>query len=125
MGVTKSGEIWSARHQKQKVTYSESRFGDSAQLLAQQAFEQMQAGTFNREVVDMQIRMNYSLKEVGLMLGLSTNQLLHWIMTGEVMGQKVTAPRYDTSRGVKQRINGVELQLAKERLDQARKQTAA
>ena len=85
----------------------------------------MQAGTFNREVVDMQIRMNYSLKEVGLMLGLSTNQLLHWIMTGEVMGQKVTAPRYDTSRGVKQRINGVELQLAKERQDQARKQAAA
>ncbi|MOA46432.1 hypothetical protein D3C78_1689430 [compost metagenome] len=56
------------------------------------------------------------MKEAALLLGLSEGRLHHWISTGLLDGKEVKPPRKDTARGFKDRFNGCELMLTKERL---------
>ena len=116
MGVSVTNGIWVAQHNKVKATYSESRFGEQARLLAERAYQQMVAGRFDKVRDDFDQRQSYSMKEAALLLGLTEGRLHHWIRTGLLDGKEVKPPRKDTARGFKDRFNGCEIQLVKERL---------
>lgn len=116
MGVSVTKGIWVAQHNKVKATYSETRFGEHAEKLAERAYEQMVAGTFDKARDDFEQRQSYSMKEAALLLGITEGKLHHWISTGQLEGREVKPPRKDTARGFKDRFNGCEIQLAKERV---------
>lgn len=116
MGVSVTKGIWVAQHNKVKATYAEARFGVQAEKLAERAYQQMVAGTFDKARDDFEQRQSYSMKEAALLLGLTEGKLHHWISTGQLDGREVKPPRKDTARGFKDRFNGCEIQLTKDRL---------
>lgn len=116
MGVSVSKQVWVAQHQGVKVAYSEIRFGEQAELLAQRAYQQLVAGTFDKVKDDFQQRQTYSMKEAALLLGISEGKLHHWCCTGRLGDKEIKPPRKDSARGIKDRFNGCEIMLTKERL---------
>lgn len=71
MGVSVSKGTWTARHGKDKATYAETRFGAAAQQLAERAYLQMVAGSFDKARDDIELRQSYSMKETALLLGMT------------------------------------------------------
>jgi len=116
VGVSVSKGTWTARHGKDKATYAETRFGAAAQQLAERAYLQMVAGSFDKARDDIELRQSYSMKETALLLGMTEGKLYHWVSTGELDGQAVVPPRKDPSRGNKDRFSGCEVILTKERM---------
>lgn len=116
MGVSVSKGIWVARLGDIKASYSENRFGPLAEQLAERAFSQMEAGTFDKVRDDFELRQTYSMKEAAMLLGMTEGKLHHWIMTGQLDGREVRPPQKDTARGFKDRFSGYEVTLTKERI---------
>lgn len=117
VGVTVNAErIWIAKHDGKSVSYAEARYGDQAQLMANDAYQKMMAGAFDVKSDTLGQRMTYSLDEVALMLGISSGKLHNWILTGMINQKNVLPPRKDTAKGLKNRFNSVEIEKAKERL---------
>lgn len=116
MGVSVTKGTWVARHGDVKATYSETRFGGQAELLATRAYQRMVAGTFDKAMDDFELRQSYSMKETAMLLGMTEGKLHHWISTGQLDEKEVRPPRKDTARGFKDRFSGCELMLTKERI---------
>lgn len=110
----KSSLKWNAIYLRQKVTYSEARFGNLAEALAYRALSRMQAGTFDYVSDDLLLKLSWRLEDAAKQLGLSISQLRRWMLTGMIYECELKPPARDVV-GV-DRISGCELMMAQERL---------
>ncbi|MNY30298.1 hypothetical protein D3C86_1643970 [compost metagenome] len=105
-----------ATYQGKQVTYSELRYGRHAQQLAERAYEELVAGTYDKKRDELMQRMSYSLKQAAMLLGMSSGTLRHWVLSGRLHDDDLEPPPWE-SGGLKEHINAFHLQLAKDRLE--------
>lgn len=120
--ISFSSGSWIACYLKDRIWYSESRYGDNAKELAEAALCKLKSGTFDpRE--DMLLKHSWTNKDASAYLGITTGQLVRWQQTGRILDQEIRPPRKDP-KGT-DRIVGFELVTARERLDAHRNKKGA
>ena len=106
---------WVATHMGQRVTFTEQRFGDAAELLARRVLLAMQAGTYDELRDSALLKQSYSRELAAQMLGIHVGELNEWLLRGVLRGQEITPPRPDNRRGAG-KISGYELAIVQERM---------
>lgn len=106
---------WVATHMGQRVTFTEQRFGDAAELLAHRVLLAMQAGTYDELKDSALLKQSYSRELAAQVLGIHVGELNEWLLSGVLRGQEITPPRPDNRRGVG-KISGYELAIVQERM---------
>lgn len=106
---------WVATHMGQRVTFTEQRFGEAAELLACRALLAMQAGTYDELRDNALLKQSYSRELAAKMLGIHVGELNEWLLSGVLRGQEITPPRPDGRRGTG-KISGYELAIVQERM---------
>lgn len=109
---------WIAEYQGKSATYSVNRYGAAvAERLANRALLALRAGTHDPVREDALLRQTYDMDTSAQILNLHPSELRRWLLTGAVRGKEVTPPRKDTQRNKRDRFNGFELMIARERLE--------
>ena len=103
---------WVATHMGQRVTFTEQRFGDAAELLARSV---LQAGTYDELRDSALLKQSYSRELAAQVLGIHVGELNEWLLRGVLRGQEITPPRPDNRRGAG-KISGYELAIVQERM---------
>jgi hypothetical protein len=106
---------WVATHIGQRVTFTEQRFGEAAELLARRALLAMQAGTYDELRDNTLLKQSYSRELAAKMLGIHVGELNEWLLSGVLRGQEIIPPRPDDRRGAG-KISGYELAIVQERI---------
>ncbi len=106
---------WVATHMGQRVTFTEQRFGDAAELLARRVLLAMQAGTYDELRDSTLLKQSYSRELAAQVLGIHVGELNEWLLSGVLRGQEITPPRPDNRRGAG-KISGYELAIVQERM---------
>ncbi|WP_232790180.1 hypothetical protein [Aeromonas sobria] len=83
----------------QRVTFTEQRFGDAAELLARRVLQAMQAGTYDELRDSALLKQSYSRELAAQMLGIHVGELNEWLLRGVLRGQEITPPCPDNRRG--------------------------
>lgn len=106
---------WVATHMGQRVTFTEQRFGEAAELLARRALLAMQTGTYNELRDNALLKQSYSRELAAKMLGIHVGELNEWLLSGILRGREITPPRPDDRRGAG-KISGYQLAIVQERM---------
>lgn len=106
---------WVATHMGQRVTFTEQRFGEAAELLARRALLAMQAGTYNGLRDNSLLKLYYSRDLAAKVLGIHVGELNKWLLSGVLRGREITPPRSDDRKGAK-KICGFQLAIVQERM---------
>lgn len=106
---------WVATHTGQRVTFTEQRFGEAAELLARRALLAMQAGTYDELRDNALLKQSYSRELAAKMLGIHVGELNEWLLSGVLHGQEIMPPRPDDRRGAG-KFSGYELAIVQERI---------
>ncbi|MGL4356334.1 MAG: hypothetical protein ACRCTP_21210 [Aeromonas popoffii] len=106
---------WVATHLGQRVTFTEQRFGEAAELLACRVLLAMQAGTYDELRDNTLLKHSYSRELAAKMLDIHVGELNEWLLSGVLRGQEITSPRPDDRRGGG-KISGYELAIVQERM---------
>lgn len=109
---------WVATHMGQRVTFTEQRFGDAAELLARRVLLAMQAGTYDELRDSALLKQSYSRELAASILNINISELNYWLLNGVFRGQVITPPRSDNRRGTG-KFSGYELAITQERLKAA------
>lgn len=83
----------------QRVTFTEQRFGDAAELLARRVLLAMQAGTYDELRDSALLKQSYSRELAAQMLGIHVGELNEWLLSGVLRGQEITPPAQTTGEG--------------------------
>ncbi|ENC6423066.1 hypothetical protein ABKX80_003698 [Aeromonas veronii] len=106
---------WVATHMGQRVTFTEQRFGEAAELLARRALLAMQSGAYDELRDNALLKQSYSRELAAKMLGIHVGELNEWLLSGVLRSQEISPPRPDDRRGAG-KFSGYELAIAQERL---------
>jgi len=106
---------WVATHMGQRVTFTEQRFGEDAELLARRVLLAMQAGTYDELRDNALLKQNYSRDLAAKMLGINGGELNEWLLSGVFRGREITPPRPDSRQGTR-KFSGYELAIVQERM---------
>ena len=90
---------WVATHMGQRVTFTEQRFGDAAELLARRVLLAMQAGTYDELRDSALLKQSYSRELAAQVLGIHVGELNEWLLRGVLRGQEITPPVQTTVEG--------------------------
>ncbi|MDX7611756.1 hypothetical protein ACQ2HG_20785 [Aeromonas hydrophila] len=110
---------WVATHKGQRVTFTEQRFGETAELLARRALLAMQSGTYDEFRDNALLKQSYSRELAAKVLGIHVGELNEWLLSGVLRGQEITPPRPDNRRGAG-KISGYELAIVQDRMKENR-----
>lgn len=106
---------WVANHLNQRVTFTEQRFGDSAELLAKRALLAMKAGTYDELLDNELLKQSYSRELTAKLLGIRVGELNDWLLSGVLRGQEIIPPKPDDRRG-NGKFSGYEVAIVQERI---------
>lgn len=106
---------WVATNQGQRVTFTEARFGEAAEVLARRALLAMQAGTYDELRDNALLKQSYSRELAASILNINISELNYWLLSGVFRGQVITPPKSDNRRGTG-KFSGYELAITQERL---------
>lgn len=83
---------WVATHLGQRVTFTEQRFGEAAELLARRVLLAIQAGTYDELRDNTLLKHSYSRELATKMLDIHVGGLNEWLLSGILRGQEITPP---------------------------------
>lgn len=106
---------WVATHMGQRVTFTEQRFGEAAEVLARRALLAMQAGTYDELRDNALLKQSYSRELAASILNINISELNYWLLSGVFRDQVITPPKSDNRRGAG-KFSGYELAITQERL---------
>jgi hypothetical protein len=76
-----------------RVTFTEQRFGDAAELLARRVLLAMQAGTYDELRDSALLKQSYSRELAASILNINISELNYWLLNGVFRGQVITPPK--------------------------------
>ena len=109
---------WVATHMGQRVTFTEQRFGQAAEVLARRVLLAMLAGTYDELRDNALLKQSYSRDLAAKMLGIHVGELNEWLLSGVLRDREITPPRPDDRRGTG-KFSGYELAIVQERMKDA------